>query len=293
MLYKMLYNKYKDIIIFLFILLIHSNLIYFNNKKEVTYLDVGQGDSIFIKMPYNTSNILIDTGGKEDYYNEEWSEKNTSFSIGKDTICMYLKSLGVKKLNYLILTHGDMDHLGEAINIINCIKIDNVIFNYGNINDNEKNVINVLKKKQIKYYFYKVGNKIKSYNYYLNFISPIKDYNDENDNGLVIYLNIDNTKFLFTADISTIVEEDIIKNNDIKTDILKVAHHGSKTSSSVNFINNIKPKVCIISVGENNKFGHPNKNTLDTLNKCNIYRTDLDGSVQVTLNKNMYSIKMF
>ena len=107
-----------------------------------------------------------------------------------------------------------------------------------------------------------------------------KIYDNENDNSNVMYLNIDNYKVLFMGDASTKVEEDILKKYNIENiDILKVGHHGSNTSSSNIFVNEIKPNYSIISVGKNNKYGHPNIEVLNTLKKSIIYRTDEDGSI--------------
>ena len=293
-LYKIQSKKYKFILILLMVLVLHNNINSFDNKKEITFIDVGQGDSALIKMPYNKSNILIDTGGIKEYYKEEWTIKNNNYSLGEDTIIAYLKSIGIKKLDYLILTHGDDDHLGEALTIINNIKVDNVIFNYGSVNNNEEVIIKVLNKKNIKYSFYKDGNELNIYKYKLKFISPIKDYSNENDNSLVIYLDIDNYKFLFMGDASIKDELDIIKKYKINVDVLKVGHHGSKTSSDYTFLNSIKPKYAVMSVGINNKFNHPSDATLDNLNKVNakILRTDEMGSIKFKLGNNNLEIEM-
>nr|HOO68001.1 DNA internalization-related competence protein ComEC/Rec2 [Bacilli bacterium] len=233
-----------------------------------------------------------DTGGIESYYYEEWQEKNNSYSLGEDTICMYLKSDGIKKLDYLILTHGDYDHLGETLSILECIKVNNVIFNSGEVNANESNIINVLEDKNISYYFYKDKDVLNISNYELLFLNPSIIYDNENDNSLVIYLDINNYKFLFTGDISQSVEESIIDEYDLDIDILKVAHHGSKTSSSYEFLNNITPLYSIISVGVDNKFGHPSSITLNNLKKVNskIYNTSIDGSVKFKIKNGKIKI---
>jgi len=284
----LLNNKYKRLLILVILLIFHYNINYFNNSLQITYIDVGQGDSSLIMLPNNKGNILIDTGGKEIYYEEVWNKRNKTYSIGKDTICPYLKSIGVKKLDYLILTHGDNDHLGEAIPLINCIKVDNVIFNYGSLNSNEINIIN---KLNIPYHLYKEGNSIKINNYKFDIVSPIKDYNDENDNSLVIHFKYNNYEFLFTGDISKEVEKDI--NKEMNIEFLKVAHHGSKTSSSIEFLNMYKPKYSIISVGKDNKFGHPSQETINNLNDINskIYKTSEVGSIKIILKDNGYEIK--
>ena len=173
--------------------------------------------------------------------------------------------------------HGDYDHMGEAINIVENFKVDKVIFNCGEYNYLEKELIKVLKKKRIKYYT--CINELNLDNNKFYFLQT-KDFNDENDNSNVIYMELNNYKFLFMGDASVTTEKEILKEYDLpKIDVLKVGHHGSKTSSSEEFINTINPKYSIISVGKDNKFSHPNKEVLDNLKNSKIYRTDQDGSI--------------
>ena len=133
-----LYN-YKNVYIFVFILL-HKYYMYFNPSFNVVYLSVGNGDSSLITLPYNKGNILIDTGGLYNY------------EIVKNKTIPYLMSLGITKVDYLITTHGDYDHMGEAINLVNNFKVEKVIFNCGEYNNLENELINVLDKKHIEYY---------------------------------------------------------------------------------------------------------------------------------------------
>ena len=179
--------------------------------------------------------------------------------------------------------------MGDAINLVENFKIENVIFNYGEFNDLEQDLIKELDKKKIPYY-----SCIKELNidnnklYFLN----NKDYGNENDNSSVVYTKLNHHKFLFMGDAGVEVEEDLIEKYNLQDiDVLKVGHHGSKTSSSKNFINEINPKYSIISVGKNNRYGHPNKDVLDNLNNSKIYRTDLDGSIMFKIKNNELEIK--
>lgn len=185
--------------------------------------------------------------------------------------------------------HGDFDHMGEAINLVNNFKVEKVIFNCGEFNELEQELINILEKKNISYY-----SCIKELNIgdnKLHFLNN-KDYGNENDNSSVIYFNYNNYKFLLMGDAGIEVEKDLIEKYNIKDiDILKVGHHGSKTSSGKEFIDEINPKYSIISVGKNNRYGHPNKEVLENLKESKIYRTDEDGSIEIKLNKNGYKIR--
>lgn len=184
--------------------------------------------------------------------------------------------------------HGDYDHMGEVINLVNDFKVDNVIFNCGEYNDLENELINVLDKKHIEYY-----SCIKELNideYKLQFLNSV-EYDNDNDNSSVIYLNYNNYKFLFMGDASTTREKDILEKYNLNNiDVLKIGHHGSKTSSSKTFIDKISPKYSIISVGKNNRYGHPNDSVLNNLEDSKIFRTDQDGSVMFKIKNNKLQI---
>ena len=172
--------------------------------------------------------------------------------------------------------------MGEAINLVENFTVEKVIFNCGEFNDLEQELINVLDKKKIKYYFgIKELNIDNNKLYFLN----NKDYGNENDNSSVIYTELNNYKFLFMGDAGVEVEEDLIKKYNLQDiDVLKVGQHGSKTSSGEEFINEVT-KHSIISVGKNNRYGHPNKEVLNNLEQSKIYRTDIDGSIMFKIKK--------
>lgn len=269
------YRNRKYLLIIVFLLIGIYIYPYLNSSFKVVMFDVGEGDSYLIKYPNNKANILIDTG-----FNEYRM---------KNEIISYLKSIGIRKLDYLIITHGDEDHMGEAITLVNNFKVDKVIFNIGEYQTLEKELIKVLDKKKIKYY-----NNLKQLNidkYKLYFLNT-KIYDNENDNSNVIYFNYKNFKFLFMGDASVKREMDILdKYNLINIDLLKVGHHGSKTSSSKKFIDEVNPKYSLISVGKNNRYGHPNKEVLNNLEKTKIYRTDIDGSIMFKIKNNKLKIE--
>ena len=269
------YRNRKYLLIIVFLLMGIYIYPYLNNSFKVVMFDVGEGDSYLIKYPNNKANILIDTG-----FNEYRM---------KNEIISYLKSIGIRKLDYLIITHGDEDHMGEAITLVNNFKVDKVIFNIGEYQTLEKELIKVLDKKNIKYY-----NNLKQLNidkYKLYFLNT-KIYDNENDNSNVIYFSYKNFKFLFMGDASVKREMDILdKYNLINIDLLKVGHHGSKTSSSKKFIDEVNPKYSLISVGKNNRYGHPNKEVLNNLEKTKIYRTDIDGSIMFKIKNNKLKIE--
>lgn len=269
----------KWIIIYALIMIFSYSYIYFDNNRYLYFIDVHQGDMI-VYIGKNHKNVtLIDTGGvQKDAYL-------------KNNIKSFLHSVGVKKINSLIITHGDYDHMGEAINLVNNFRVEKVIFNCGEFNDLEQELIKVLNKKKIKYYScIKELNIDKNKLYFLQ----TKEYNNENDNSNVIYTELNSYKFLFMGDASVTTEKEILdKYNLSNIDALKVGHHGSKTSSSKEFINEINPRYSIISVGKNNKYGHPNKEVLDVLKNSKIYRTDQDGSIIFAIENSKLNVRLY
>ena len=267
------------------ILLIFFVLHYFMPFKENDYImffDVGQGDSALLSV--NKTYTLIDTGGLVMYSDNEYTYK-----LSKNKLLPYFKSVGIRKLDNMILTHGDADHMKEAKYLVENFKVEKVVFNCGEFNELEQDLIKVLDKKKIPYY-----SCIKELNidnnklYFLN----NTDYSNENDNSSVIYTEFSNHKFLFMGDAGVGVEEDLIEKYNLSDiDVLKVGHHGSKTSSSKEFINEVNPKYSIISVGKNNRYGHPNSNVLENLDNSKIYRTDDDGSIMFKIKHNKLQIE--
>ena len=271
--------KRKKKLIYKIIIVIISLTFLINNGRivnnEVSILDVGQGDSSLIRL--KNKNILIDTGG------------NINYDISKNILIPYFKSVGIKKIDYLVLTHGDYDHIGEAINLVENFKVEKVIFNCGPYNALENELIEVLDKKRIKYY--SCIKELNIDNNKLHFLQT-KEYDNENENSNVIYMELNGYKFMFMGDAGIEKEKDILEKYNLSNiDVLKVGHHGSKTSSSKGFINVINPKYSIISVGKNNRYGHPNKEVLENLENSKIYRTDLDGSIMFKIKNNELKIE--
>ena len=168
--------------------------------------------------------------------------------------------------------------MGEAINLVNKFKVENVIFNCGPYNDLEQELIKVLDKKKIKYYL--CIKELNIDNNKLYFLQT-KEY----DNSNVIYTKLDSYKFMFMGDAGVEKEKDILEKYNLSNiDVLKVGHHGSNTSSSKDFISQINPSISLISVGENNIYHHPNKEVINNLSKSRIYRTDINNMVKLTIN---------
>lgn len=279
-------KKYLYVILIILGLIKLSPLI--NSSYEVYFLDINQGDSAIIITPHKRDVVMIDTGGKITYEVEDWKKSNKSYNLSDNTI-KFLKSKGITTIDYLITTHGDYDHIGNAKYIVENFKVEKVIFNCGEFNELETDLIKVLDEKKIPYY-----SCIKELNIDNNklYFLQTKEYDNENDNSNVIYTELSGYNFMFMGDASSTTEKEIIdKYNLPDIDILKVGHHGSRTSSSIEFINEINPEYSIISVGKNNRYGHPNKEVLDALEESKIYRTDQNGSIMFKINNNKLKIE--
>lgn len=293
--YFIIYIIYFVFIIFLFIgirvnnkryfvpiillLIIHYFCPYFDIGSYIKIIDVGQGDSILIHS--KNSNILIDTGGITSYNMKQWQKRKNQYSVVKNTTIPLLKSMGIKRINYLILTHGDYDHAGDTINLIENFKVDKIYLNQGNFNYLEKKIITSFKNT------YQVKEGQIFYLGDLVLIELNKEFSDENDSSSVFLLIYNDVKVLLTGDASIKSEKYILDNYDIgKINILKLGHHGSKTSTSNLLLKSTSPDLALISCGYNNKFKHPNKETLKKLNKYRIsyLRTDFEGTITIDLN---------
>lgn len=277
----MLYIKFKKkICLYLIIVLLIFFKIrpYMDNNTYIYYIDVGQGDSILVVTPHLNKTILIDTGGIVSF------NENYKSNIVKNKTIPFFRRIGINKVDYLFLTHGDYDHAGEANELLSNFCVKKVFINKGNINNIEKKINN---KEVLMLKNFVIDNiKVNSLNNNV--------FNNENDDSTILLFNIYDYKFLFMGDASIKTEEYLLNNYILpNVDILKVGHHGSYTSTSTDFINVIKPKYSVISVGENNMYKHPNKSVLDILDNTKLFRTDVDGTIEVKISKKGYKIKTY
>ena len=269
--------------VIIIILIVTVNLI--PKSLRIHFIDVGQGDSCLIITPHNKK-ILIDGGGSENY------------DVGKNTLIPYLLARRIKKVDLIIISHFDTDHIDGVLTVMEELKADRVaISSQAKLEDNYTRFIKIVKEKKIKVITVEKGDRLKiEENLYFDFLWPDNDKliqeNVLNNNSIVCKLNYKNFSLLFTGDIEEKGEKQILqeyRNNlqILKSDILKVAHHGSKTSSTEEFIDAVKTEFALIGVGENNTFGHPNDEVIKRLeeNKVRVYRTDIDGEISVVVNR--------
>lgn len=234
-------------------------------KIEIQFLDVGQADSALIIC--DDKAMLIDGGNRDD----------SSF------LYSYLKEKGIKHLDYIIATHPDEDHIGGIAGALNYASCGTV---YCSTDWHDSYVFD-----DFKFYIEKQGKKIEIPEPGTSFslgeakcevIGPINEAEESNNNSIVLRITYGKTSFLFTGDAEFEEENDLINSDaKLKSDVLKVAHHGSASSTSSKFLKKVKPDYAVISVGKDNTYGHPTESTLKNLKNAGakIYRTDRKGTI--------------
>ena len=271
----------KKYIIFILMLLLSFsfiNCISNNDLLKIHYIDIGQGDSTLIE--YNSKVLLIDSG------------PNSS----EEKLSKYLKKHNIKTIDYLIATHPHEDHIGNMDFLIKNFKVNQFLMPKALYKSNDfKDLIKSLKQKNLDINVISsttkniidLGNSIK-----IEFFTPNTTYENLNNYSPIMKLTYKKTSFLFTGDAEKEVENEVL-NKDIDSDVLKVGHHGSSSSSTHAFLEKVTPKISIISCGINNNFKHPHKTTLNNLENIGskIYRTDEDGTIILTSDGNIINKK--
>ena len=280
----------KKTIAFFTIAIIILNFIYpvLTSKRdnlEINFIDVGQGDSTLIRVSNKT--ILIDGGG---------SSYGETFDVGEQTLFPYLLDRGINTIDYVIVSHFDSDHCQGLNFIMENMKVKNAIISSLGQESNEYDIfLSLAKKQNTNLVYVKMGDIIKIGDCTIKILfpdnEPITD-NEKNNNAIVFKFLWKNISILFTGDIEEKAENKILSLysdnlGELKSTILKVAHHGSKTSTTKAFLEAVKPQIALIGVGEDNNFGHPNSGVIERLESigCEIYRTDKYGEISIKFNK--------
>ena len=250
-------------------------------ENEITMLDVGQGESIFLR-DVNGKTILIDVGGKaeSDKKIEKWQEKATT-SNAQRTLIPYLKSRGVAKIDQLILTNTDKEHVGDLLEVIKAFHVGEILVSKGSLK--QKEFVAELQVIQTKVRSVSVGENLLIFGGQLEVLSPRKIGDGGHDDSLVLYGKLLDKHFLFTGNLEEKGEKDLLKQYpDLEVDVLKAGQHGNKKSSSSAFLEKLKPEMTLISVGKNNRTKLPHQETLTRLEGINskVYRTDQQGAIR-------------
>ena len=250
-------------------------------ENEITMLDVGQGESIFLR-DVTGKTILIDVGGKaeSDKKIQAWQQKSTT-SNAQRTLIPYLKSRGVDKIDQLILTNTEKEHVGDLLEVTKAFHVGEILVSKGSLT--QKEFVADLQATQTKVRSVTGGEKLPIFGSQLEVLSPRQIGDEDRDGSLVLYGKLLDKHFLFTGNLKERGEQELLKQYPtIEVDILKAGQHGSKISSSPAFLEKLKPEITLISVGKNNRAKLPHQETLARLEsiKSKIYRTDQQGAIR-------------
>ena len=250
-------------------------------ENEITMLDVGQGESIFLR-DVTGKTILIDVGGKEesDKKIEKWQEKATT-SNAKRTLIPYLKSRGVAKIDQLILTNTDKEHVGDLLEVTKAFHVGEILVSKGSLK--QKEFVAELQTTQTKVRSLAEGENVPIFGSQLEVLSPRKIGDGGHEDSLVLYGKLLDKNFLFTGNLEEKGERDLLRQYpDLEVGVLKAGQHGSKKSSSSAFLEQLKPEMTLISVGKNNRTKLSHQETLTRLEGINskVYRTDQHGAIR-------------
>lgn len=283
--YNIRKKRKKIISIFLIVLIIFSVIFKIPKDLKIYFVDVGQGDCTLIITPKQKS-ILIDGGGS----------LTSDYDVGESTLIPYLLDRKITKINYMIISHFDQDHVGGLLTVLNELKVE-MVFLAKQAEDSSQfqEFQEIIKEKKINIQVLQAGDLVNiEKGIYFKILHPSENIINENainNNALVCKFMYNNFSMLFTGDIEEIAEKEIVKNykdtDILNADILKIAHHGSKSSSTEEFLELVSPKIALIGVGQNNLYGHPADQTIERLEKIGtkIYRTDEDGEISIEVDK--------
>ena len=250
-------------------------------ENEITMLDVGQGESVFLR-DVTGKTILLDVGGKaeSDKKIEKWQEKATT-SNAQRTLIPYLKSRGVAKIDQLILTNTDKEHVGDLLEVTKAFHVGEILVSKGSLK--QKQFVAELQATQIKVRSVTMGENLPIFGSQLEVLYPRKIGDGGHDDSLVLYGKLLDKHFLFTGNLEEKGEKDLLKQYpDLEVDVLKAGQHGNKKSSSSAFLEKLKPEMTLISVGKNNRTKLPHQENLTRLEGINskVYRTDQQGAIR-------------
>lgn len=248
--------------------------------NEVTVVDVGQGDSIFLRSMKGDT-ILIDVGGKVTFGTKEKWQESSQTSNAEKTLIPYLQARGVSQIDHLVLTHTDTDHIGDLEEVAKCFKIKEICVSQGALT--KSSFVKRLRTIKCPVHTLKAGDKLPMMGSNLQVLYPNKIGDGGNNDSIVLYGKLLESSFLFTGDLEKEGEEELMASYPtLRASVLKAGHHGSKGSSSEAFLDQLHPSLALVSAGENNRYKHPNDETLKRFKERHIkvLRTDQNGAIR-------------
>ncbi|MCL1630435.1 DNA internalization-related competence protein ComEC/Rec2 [Sporolactobacillus sp. CPB3-1] len=252
---------------------------------SVTFLNVGQGDSIFIQFPYKKAAMLIDTGGTIMFNQEEkWRQRRKSFEVGRDVVARELLAERIGRLDAVVLTHRDYDHIGGLKGLTDQIPVSQLFVSpYHDPDAKDQALFRDLIKRGTRIAQLRSGMSLKFNETTFHVVAPEERSKESNDNSIVLHTELGGEQWLFTGDLSQDGEKRMLQAfPSIKADVLKLGHHGSRTSTSEEMLIRLQPKIGIISCGRRNRYGHPHPEVLQLLRAYHVrnLRTDQNGAIR-------------
>lgn len=271
---------------------------YTDSALRVTYLDVGQGDSIVIELPHRRAVYVIDTGGTVVFGESNWKTPTKPFEVGRKIVVPYLKGRGITTIDKLILTHADADHMEGTDEVLEDSSVREIHIAPGS--DKEQTmeiVLRIAKEQQIPIFQMKEGISWQEGQTSFHYVGPVDGVYKGNDSSLILYMTTTGPSFLFTGDMEKEGEQQFLRQYgqaDFSSVILKAGHHGSRTSSTEAFIDAVRPELTIFSAGKNNRYGHPHPEVLETFRQWGLptLSTAESGSITITVKKESYEVSV-
>jgi competence protein ComEC len=282
------YRNKKAILIlcipFLMMYLVVMLTDYADPRGSVTFLDVGQGDSILIQLPHRQGALLIDTGGTIQFEKEKWARRRKPFEVGRDVVLNELVAQRVTHLDALVLTHRDYDHVGGLQGIVGKTAVRKLLVSpYHDPDLQERQLFKKLSASGTAIQLLRSGMTLQLKTQAFHVLSPLEDAKDSNDNSVVLYSVLGGKRWLFTGDLSISGERELMQRYpNLRADVLKLGHHGSRTSTSEAWLEQLNPAVGVISCGRANRYGHPHPEVVQALRKRDVFslRTDRSGAIR-------------
>ena len=249
-------------------------------ENEITVIDIGQGDSILLR-DWRGKTILIDTGGKVDFGQKEAWRHRRSTSNAERTLLPYLKSRGIDQIDHMVLTHTDTDHMGDLEVLATRVRIKEINISKGSLK--KDSFVRLLKRLNLPVETLEAGDQLSIFDGSAEVLYPVEVGDGSNNDSLVLYGRFYGWSFLFTGDLEEEGEKTLLaRYPQLRVDILKAGHHGSKGSSHPAFLRQIQAKIALISAGEKNRYQHPHQETLERFKELQIavFRTDQQGAIR-------------
>lgn len=281
--------RIRQLLIILVPAIVFTIVPYLDPRLKVTFLDVGQGDSALIELPYREAVYLIDSGGVLRFDVEDFKEKRQPYEVGRQVVAPYLKGSGISSIDTFIISHPDADHAEGAEEIFRLFTIDELHLTPGSAS-NALMVDLAADTAEAQVVFPGAGSKWEIGETQFSYLSPSDAEYEGNNDSLVLLMKTGDYRVLFTGDLEAAGEKELLApygNQLAGLTVLKVGHHGSKTSSSEEFLAALKPRLSIFSTGADNRYGHPSAEVVERFDKLqlNTFNTAENGTIRLLYEK--------